>query len=504
MAFLLRSVMRGDSVNSVKIIMLNPPFLPKYSRASRSPAVTKSGTIYYPTWLAYATGVLEASGHVVRLVDAPASALDAMAVLDMLDEFEPDLVVVDTSTASILSDLRFAEEIKLRRRSSFVVLVGTHVSALPTQALEQAPGVDAVARREYDYTVRDLAAALSSHEDLSKVLGLSYRTDGRVVHNEDRPLISNLDNLPFVSEVFKRHLNIGNYFYAHLQYPMVSIFTSRGCPAQCIWCLYPQVFYGHQFRHRSPENIASEFAYIADALPQVREVLVDDDTFTIDVKHTRRTCELLIKQGNRLPWTCEVRVNNLDFETMQAMREAGCRLLVAGFESGNAQILKNMKKGTTPDQGRKFVRDARRAGLLVHGCFVAGNPGESKETLQETLDYAKRLDLDTAQFFPIMVYPGTEAFDWAKTQGYLLTEDFSQWLTADGLHNTIIDLPGLDHRQLVDWCDFARRSFYLRPRYVIYKVAQALVNPREFRRTLKASRRFYRFLFKRSSDSARI
>lgn len=480
----------------MKALLLNPPFLKKFSRASRSPAVTKSGTIYYPTWLAYATGVLEAAGHSVRLIDCPPNGLDVAYVLETVRDFKPALIVLDSSTPSLANDLAVADEIKKALPSAFVMMVGLPVSSEPSKAFERSSHIDAVARREYDYTVRDLAAVLEQGGNLKGVLGVSYRADGVVTHNPDRPYIENLDELPYVSSVFKKHLRVEDYFYAHLQYPMVSIFTSRGCPAQCVWCMYPQVFYGHAFRHRSPENIAGEFRYIAEHLPQVREVLIDDDTFTIKIPHVRRTCELLIEAGNRIPWTCEVRVNNLDYETIAMMKKAGCRLLVAGFESGNNQILKNIKKGTTAEQGWRFTADARRAGVLVHGCFVAGQPGETRATLNETLNYALDLDLDTAQFFPMQVYPGTEAFAWAQKNNYLTTTNYAEWVTKDGLHSTVIDLPDLSHNDLVAWCDFARRRFYLRPKYIRAKAMQSLTSWGELKRIVKSAGRFSRFLFK--------
>jgi radical SAM superfamily enzyme YgiQ (UPF0313 family) len=484
----------------MKILLVNPPFLPKYSRASRSPAVTKSGTIYYPTWLAYATGVLEQAGHDVRLIDCPASGLDTEQLLAAARTELPGLVVMDTSTPSFHQDIVVARAVKEVVPDAFLVMVGTHVSAEPEAALAEA-SVDAVALGEYDYTLRDLSAALQGGGDIAQVSGLACRKEGAVVRTPPRPYIEDLDALPFISRVIKDHLDLRQYFYAHLQYPMVSIFTSRGCPARCVWCMYPQVFYGHAFRQRSPENVAEEFRYITRELPSVREVLIDDDTFTIDIPRVRRTCELLIEQGNRLPWTCEVRVNNLDQDTMRLMKRAGCRLLVAGFESGNAQILKNIKKGTTPEQGRRFARDAKAAGILVHGCFVAGQPGETATTLQETLDYALSLELDTAQFFPMMLYPGTEAFEWASRNQYLETRDYRKWLTPDGLHATVINLPGLSHDALVRWCDDARRRFYLRPGYIARKLWQSMHSLGELTRTVKSARRFARHLFRNSAAS---
>ena len=487
----------------MRVIALNPPFLKKYSRASRSPAVTKSGTLYFPTWLAYATGALEKHGHEVRLIDAAPTGMTVDQVVSIAVEYSPRLMLVDSTTASFHADLETVKAIKKALPNTFVAMVGLHVSALPDAAFQEGNQVDAVCRREYDMTAVALAAALSGEADLADVTGISYRDQGgRIVHNPNRAYIEDLDELPFVTRVFKKHLRIEDYFYAHLQYPMVTTFTSRGCPAQCTWCMYPQVFYGHGFRHRSPENIVEEFEFIQNELPQVKEVLIDDDTFTIDVKHTRRTCELMIERGIRLPWTCEVRTN-LPYETMLIMKKAGCRLMVAGFESGVKEVLKAMKKGVTPEQGRTFAEAARRAGIMVHGCFVAGNPGETRETLEETLRFAKSLPLDTAQFFPMMLYPGTEAYAWAREAGYLRTEDYTQWVSPEGMHNTMIDRPDLSHEYLVEFCDRARREFYLRPGYIAGKLWQAVTHPTEFQRTVKSAKRFFQFLFPRPSTKQR-
>lgn len=479
----------------LKILMLNPPFFPKYSRSSRSPAVTKSGTIYYPLWLSYATGLLEKEGFAVRLIDAPAAGLGLDQIIPLVKEFKPDLLVLDTSTASIYNDVEVGAELKRIVPGALLVLVGTHPSALAEETMGLSPLIDAVARREYDHTLRDLARALEGGQELGGVLGLSYRQDGRIVHNPDRPFIEDLDEIPFASAVYKKHLDIKDYFYAHCQNPVVSFFGGRGCPGKCVFCVYPQTFFGRRYRHRSPENIAEEFAYVARELPEVREILIDDDNFTADQAHTVRTCQEIIKRGNKIPWTCEVR-GELEYETMLALKKAGCRLVVVGFESGSAQVLKNINKGVTLERYRRFVQEARKAGLLIHGCFMAGNPGETRATLQETLNFAKSLDLDTVQFFPLMVYPGTEAYRWAETSGYITAKDFSQWLDEGGLHNCVISTPALSCQELVRFCYQARREYYLRPKYLVKKLLKVIADPGERARTVKALGSFYRYLFK--------
>jgi len=479
----------------MNILMLNPPFHPRYSRSQRSPAVIKSGVMYYPIWLAYATGVLGQNSFNVKLVDAPAAGYDIQYVLNLTGEFRPRLVVMSTSTPSIHNDVQVAEAIKSQVPDAFILLVGPHVSALPEMSLQLSPVIDGVARREYDYTVRDLAQRLDGSDDLSTVLGLSYRNhDGTLVHNTDRPFIDDLDTLPFVSQIYKRHLQVENYFYSVTRYPEVAIVTGRGCPYRCTYCLWPQTLTGHWYRRRSVANVAEEFEFIAHELPHVKEIFIEDDTLTSDQEHAVALAKELIRRGNRLPFTANSRAD-VSYETLRWLKQAGLRLLCVGFESGDQDVLDAMHKGIKIEQFYAFRKATRRAGVLVHGCFMAGNPGETRKSLDKTLKLAKRLGPDTAQFFPLIVYPGTDAYKWAKRNGYLATEDFREWLTPEGLHRSTVNHPTLSSKVVAAWCDDARRSFYLRPRYLLAKAWQVIVHPGEARRIFKAARVFARHLF---------
>ena len=482
----------------MKVLMLNPPFLPKYSRFSRSPAVTKSGTLYYPIWHAYATGVLEEAGHTVKLIDAPAERLTRDDCYRIAKEFSPPMAVVFTSTPSIHNDIEIAGNLKDLIPDSFIVLTGPHVSALPEESLSIDKRIDAVARREYDITLVELAGKLDNKENVEDVRGITLRVGADIKSNPDREFIENLDSIPFVSKVYKKHLNIENYFYAHCRYPVISIFTSRGCNAHCNYCVYPQQMFGRRQRQRSPENIVVEFEYIVKELPQVKEILIDDDTFSFNPEHTVKFCELMIRKNIKLPWTVECRAN-LKYETMVIMKKAGCRLIVVGFETADNQILKNMKKGLTVERMKQFTSDAKKAGIMVHSCFMAGNEGETRETLMKSLKFAKEINADTCQFFPLMVYPGTEAYEWAKASGYLTTSDYSKWLTEEGLHNCVITTPELSAKDLVDFCDYARRNYYLGTKYLSYKLIRVLKNPGEMRKTIKSARTFVKYLFRKSA-----
>ena len=481
----------------MKILILNPPFLKNYSRNSRSPAVTKGGTIYYPIWLAYATGVLEKEGFDIKLVDAPAQKLTVEDVVKVAMEFEPKMIVVDTSTPSIYNDVKVASKLK-NVTNAFVVLVGTHVSALPEETLELDENIDAVAIHEYDYTLPELAKCINHKKDLKNVKGIAFRSDsGKIVRNENRPMIENLDNLPFVTSVYKKHLNISDYFYSSAGHPMVMIITGRGCPFKCVWCNWPQVFQGRRYRLRSAENVVEEFEYIVNNMPEVKEIGIEDDTLTADISRVRKICKMLVEKGinKKIRWYANVRVN-LDLKTMKIMKKAGCRCIIPGYESGVQEILDNAKKGITLNQSRKFAKNAKEAELLVHGCFIIGLPGETGETAMKTIEFAKELDPDDAQFFPLIVYPGTEAYEWAEKNKYLTTKDFSKWNTEEGWHKSLVSTESLSKEEIIELCNKGRVEFYLRPRFFFKTFKLMATSWNETKRVFKASPIFLKYLFK--------
>ena len=476
----------------MKVLVLNPPYLPRFSRQSRSPCVTKGGTFYYPYYLAYATGVLEQNGHNVKLVDAVANEWDHETTLKFVKKFQPELVVIGTSTPSIYNDMSVADAIKNSLENVHVSLVGTHVTAMPEWTLKNCKA-DSVCIGEYDYTVRDLAEALEKNQNLKNVKGIVFRDGKKLVRTKPRELIKNLDELPWVSEVYKKHFGkkgIMKYFYASLLWPQVTILTARGCPFNCSFCPIP---FKHSYRARSVKDVVDEFEYIQNELPYVREVMIEDDTFPVSKKRTIELCKELIKRGIKLKWSCNARVDT-DFETLKWMKRAGCRLLCVGFESPEQSSLEAVHKRTTKEMQERFMKYTKILGLLVNGCFILGLPGETKETVKKTIEFAKKLNCDTAQFYPLMVYPGTEAYEWAKKNGYLETEDFSKWLHENGTMRTTVSRPGLSSAMLDEMCTLARKSYYLRLSYLIPKFFQMLTNPAEALRTLKSFKVFWRHI----------
>ena len=486
----------------MKVFFVNPPFKAehgKFARENRSAAITRSGTLYYPLWLIYAAAVCEKDGFDVEFLDAPATPLDYGQSMEAIDQrgAETRLFVVDTSTPSIYSDIAFADALKEKYPEAYVMLVGTHPSALPEETLGNARWVDAVALKEFDYIVRDVARALRDGGNPSDVLGLAWCDEARnVTVNDPYPFITDLDEIPFAAEFVKKHLDERDYFFAASAYPEIQIFTGRGCPAHCTFCVYPQTMHGHRYRLRSAENVVDEFQYITDNFPDVKEVVIEDDTFTIDKRRVATICEMLIERGlsKKLRWLCNARVN-LDYDTMVLMRKAGCHLIIPGIESGSQEILDNIRKGTTLEQVERYMADAKRAKIKVHACYMVGNRGETRETMQQTLDLAMRLKADTAQFYPLLPFPGTEAYRWAKENDYI-RGDYSDYVKEDGTINALLELPGLTAEEMVSFCDDARKRYYWRPGYILHRLCVGLTDPEDLKRSIKAFGRIKDFLIK--------
>jgi radical SAM superfamily enzyme YgiQ (UPF0313 family) len=477
----------------MRVLMLNPPFFKAFSRSSRSPGVSKGGCVYYPLWLGAATGWIEKHGHEAKLLDCPAEQISTEQVVQIVKDWKPELLVFDSVTASRNNDFRVANELRKHSKARFV-FVGTSPSALPEETLNECKAINLVCRSEYDKQLLNLA----NKKPLSEIKGISYRNEnGKIVHNSAEELLSGkeLDEFPFMAAVYKKHLKIENYFYPSVLYPEVTIVTGRGCPFYCTFCVLPQVMNGHQYRARSAENVFAELKWIKENLPEVKDVMFEDDTFTADRERVKKVCKMIVESGLKIAWTVNARAD-VDLETMQWMKKAGCRLMCVGFESADQSVLNNIKKGTVVPKIKQFMQDSKKAGLLVHGCFMMGNRGETKETIRKTVDMAIEMDPDTVQFFPIMVYPGTAAYEYALEQGHLTTTDFNQWLLPDGTHNSIVSTPSLTSDELVRECDKARVRFYSRPAFFLRKLKQVILNPGDLPRTIKSGFIFSRYYLK--------
>ncbi|MGD0940371.1 MAG: radical SAM protein [Terracidiphilus sp.] len=439
------------------------------------------------------------------LVDAPAAGLSIKAISDRIKSKGIEALVCDTSTPSIFNDIHVVEALRAEHSRLRVLLVGRHVSALPAETLAISQSLESIAVREYEYTVRDWLEAIGCGADLESVDGLAFRRPNsqEVILNKPRRPIENLDELPFVTEVYRRFLRIPDYYYGHSLWPLVVFDTSRGCPYHCGFCVYPQTFSGHVMRYRSKESVADEFEYVAREITGVKSIMLEDDTFIVDKKRTMELAQELIRRGNKLPFDANCRADvNADAELLSTVHKAGGRLFCVGFESGDTDVIRGMHKNNDPAKDSRyqetalsFVRQCKAAGIMVHGCFMVGNFNETPASMERTLSFAKRLRPDTAQFYPIMVYPGTTAYREAKSRGYIQTEDWDAWVTIEGLHNSVVNLPGITHEELVRFCESALRRFYLNPAYLFHKLKQSLRSRGELQRNLKGVLTLSRYIF---------
>ena len=380
-----------------RTLFLSPPSFDGFDggAGSRYQARREVTSFWYPTWLAQPAALVPHS----KLLDCPPHNLGIQQCLDQAAHY--DHVIIHTSTPSLKNDCKVAEAIKLNRPETRIGFVGAHAAVLPAETLKASPAIDWVGRKEFDFTCKEVAEG----RPLDQIAGLSYRAaDGRIRHNPERELIQDMDTLPWVADVYKRDLEIERYFIGYLLHPYLSLYTGRGCPAQCTFCLWPQTIGGHKYRVRSAQNVADEMAYLKKLFPQVREFFFDDNTFTANLPRARDIAGKLARLG--LSWSCNSRAN-LDYETITSFKDSGLRLFLVGYESGNEDILTRIKKGITLDEMRRFTRACHQAGVVIHGTFVLGLPVETRESIENTIRFAKELDLFSLQVSLAAPYPGT-------------------------------------------------------------------------------------------------
>ncbi len=445
----------------MRIYLLNPPFLPNFVRCGRwQGVVARGGGMDYPKWLAYATGILEADSHTVRLIDAPANKWDRKRVLEDATAFAPDLIIVDSNFSSLENDMEVTADLKASTKA-VTVLVGPPASQFAERILGDQ-GIDVVARYEYDFTTREIARALTAGCGFEGIEGISFKSGTRIIHNKDRRFTNSedLETIPFVSKVYKKHLLIKQYFLTQSLYPVIQIFTGRGCPFKCTFCVWPETLMGRKYRARTAKNIVDEFQYIKNDLPEIREIFIEDDTFTIDKVLVKDVCSDIIKRKLNIIWSCNARAT-LDFETMKIMKQAGCRQIIVGYESGNDEILKNISKGTDVKQLREFTKAAKKAGLLIQGDFIIGLPGETKHTAENTIRFIKEIKPNILQVAVATPMPGTAFYRWASKMGFLIQPKMEDSIDKNGFQKCIVSYPELTDKDIEICVDHALKQYYL-------------------------------------------
>jgi hopanoid biosynthesis associated radical SAM protein HpnJ len=467
---------------ALRTLFLHPPSFEGFDggAGARYQARREIRSFWYPTWLAQPAALVPGS----RLVDAPPDGLTVEQVAPLARQY--DLAVLHTSTPSFGNDVRVAERLKAENPRLLVGLVGAHVAVLPQQSLKAAPAVDWVAVGEFDYACAEIARG----RPLAEVTGIAYRDGDRIRFTAPRPPIEDMDALPFVVDVYKRDLTIEHYFIGYLLHPYVSLYTGRGCRSKCTFCLWPQTLGGHRYRVRGAASVEAEMALARRYFPQVREFFFDDDTFTDDLPRVEEIARRLGRLG--LTWSCNAKAN-VPRRTLEVMRDNGLRLLLVGYESGNQKILNNIKKGIRLDIAREFTRNAKALGITIHGTFILGLPGETPETIQETIRYACEIEPDTIQVSLAAPYPGTELYRQAQEQGWLpqVTGDL---VNRSGVQVAALDYPGLGQSEIFRSVEDFYRRFYFRPRKIVSIVGSMLRDPAIMRRRFREGVEFFRFL----------
>ncbi len=453
-----------------RTLFLNPPSFEGFDggASSRWPATREIESYWYPVWLCYPAGMLEDS----KVIDAPPHKITPQQTIDMAADFE--FLVLFTSTPGFDNDVKLAEAMKDLNPELKVCFVGPHVTARPDESLQASSAIDFIVRKEFDHQVVDFA----NGKPFEELAGVSY-LNGGVRHNPDAPQIEDLDALPWVTKVYKRDLDVEKYNVPFLKHPYLSFYTERGCPALCTFCLWPQTLSGHRWRTRSADDVAGEVKWTLENFPGLREIFFDDDTFNIRKSRVLELCKKL--EPLNFTWSCTSRVN-VDYETLKAMKDAGCRLLIVGYESGDPQILKNIKKGATIERAVKFTKDAHRAGLVVHGDFIVGLPGETSESIRRSIDFAKKLDTETIQVAVAHPYPGTEFYDYVQQNQHLTTDAMTDE-TGHQLPN--IHYSGLGQAEIMEWVERFYDEYYFRPKAAWRIVRKAMFNGADRRRLYK-------------------
>ncbi len=470
----------------MKTLFLQPPSFDGFDggAGSRYQAKREIRSFWFPTWLAQPAALIPGS----KLIDAPPANLGMADVLPHSNA--ADLVIIHTSTPSFANDVKVAAAIKDANPRVIIGMIGAKVAVQAQESLERGTPVDFVARNEFDFTIKDIAEG----KPFAEVDGISYRdATGAIIHNKDRAILENMDSLPFVSDVYKRDLRMEDYFIGYLLHPYVSLYTGRGCKSRCTFCLWPQTVGGHRYRTRSVEHVIAEVKQIQRDFPQMKELFFDDDTFTDNLPRAEAIARELGKLG--VTWSCNAKAN-VPRDTLKVLADNGLRLLLVGYESGNQQILHNIKKGMRIEVARQFTQDCHDLGIKIHGTFILGLPGESQETIRETIQFAKDINPHTIQVSLAAPYPGTFLYDQAVENGWLDVAN-AELIDDHGIQIAPLHYPNLSHTEIFESVELFYRKFYFRAPKIMSILNEMVRSPQMMKRRLREGVEFYQFLRER-------
>ena len=470
----------------LKTLFLNPPSYNGYDggAGSRYQCTREVKSFWYPTWLAQLAALVEGS----RLVDAPARGLTVDDILPMAKEYE--FLVLYTSTPSFPNDVKIAEAFKNKNPKLIIGFCGAHVAVNPDHSILASDAIDFVAGNEFDFTIKEIAEGNS----LENIDGLVYKKNGVPIHNKPRAIIEDMDSLPWVTKIYKDNLVTTDYYNGYMLHPYMSFYTGRGCKSHCSFCLWPQTISGHKYRTRSVKNITAEIAWARDNFPEIKEFFFDDDTLTDNIEHVEALAKEIGKLG--IVWSCNAKAN-VPYETLKIMKDNGLRLLLVGYESGNQNILVNIKKGIRIDVAKQFTRDCHNLGILIHGTFIVGLPGETSETIEETIKYAKELNPQTIQVSLPAAYPGTLLYKQAIENGWLVADE--DLVGNDGMQHSVLSYPHLTSNEIFKAVDDFYKRFYFRPKKMVTLFFEMCSDWEVMKRRSREGIEFFKFLFGREN-----
>ncbi len=477
---------------SVRIFLGNGPWLRKgyygVRAGSRWPHFEEEGNTYlpFPFYLAYATAILERDGFECLLVDGVAERIPEDEYIRRAVEFRPGVTVLEVSTASFETDLRQAQRIKDVCPSTRIVFCGIHVDMYRKEFLLEQPLVDYVIKGEYDFVVCELIKAIANGNGLSRIPNLLYRSEtGEACETERGENIEDLDSIPWPARHFLPMMNYWD-LPGGIPAPSLQIWTSRGCPFKCIFCAWPQIMYGNnKFRTRDPIDVVDEIEAMVKRYG-FRSFYIDDDTFNIGKKRILTLCGEIKKRDLNLPWAAMCRADTSDRETLVAMKEAGLMAVKYGVESGSQELVDASGKNLNLDKVEETVRITRELGINQHLTFSFGLPGETWETVRQTIDLAKRLNPETVQFSIMTPFPGSTFYRMLESEDKLLTKDWSRY---DGGTTAVVRTDALGGEDLERALRMACNEWdwykFVRPLKDIRHLRRVLSRPKHSWHTLK-------------------
>lgn len=471
----------------MKILLLNPPYHVPIIREGRcqSPQDMRKTSVPQMT-LAYLAGVLGRAGHILKIYDCIASDINEETLFEEMDKFMPELAFINTTTPTINADLLFVDVLKKRYPACFITIFGTHATVAHKEIMENNNFVDCIIRHEPEWAVIEIASVLQSGGiPDSEIPNCSLRNKGEIILSPSREYDSDLDSLGYPAwEYFPG----AQYVHPIFNKPYLMVNTSRGCIHNCIFCV-AHIFYGKKVRYRSVGSILDELENHVIGKFGVHHVWMYADDFTASPDYVKDLCKAIIDRKIKITWWSNTRVDKLDEEMFRLMKDAGCFMLSIGGESGNAKILKSVKKGTKPEHIEDTVKLLRKVGINSLVYFLIGLPGETRETIQETVNFAKKITPDYVEFYPAVPYAGTVFFDTARAENLIADENWDHYLC--GGKEFVVEIPGVKKGELDIILRKAYREFYLRPSYVRV-LLKRMSRPTEFFRLMSFGIGYFR------------